>query len=73
MTGSMLTPVIVLDAVITCPHCGTKSREVMPTDACQHFYRCACCAEVLPPRKGDCCVFCSYSDQICPPKQSGPS
>ena len=22
------------------------------------------------PKQGDCCVFCSYSDQRCPPKQS---
>jgi hypothetical protein len=68
----MLTPVIVFDAVITCPNCGTRSREVMPEDACQHFYRCAGCGEVLRPREGDCCVFCSYSDQVCPPKQTGP-
>ena len=72
VTGLMLTPVIVFDAVITCPNCGTRSREVMPEDACQHFYRCAGCGEILRPREGDCCVFCSYSDQVCPPKQTGP-
>lgn len=26
---------IVLYSVITCPHCGFKKRETMPTDACQ--------------------------------------
>jgi hypothetical protein len=24
---------------------------------------------MLRPRQSDCCVFCSYSDQLCPPKQ----
>jgi rubredoxin len=63
--------VTVLDAVITCPSCGAQSREVMPENASQHFYRCTGCGKVLRPREGDCCVFCSYSDQLCPPKQGG--
>ncbi|MGO9660498.1 MAG: GDCCVxC domain-containing (seleno)protein [Acidimicrobiales bacterium] len=29
--------------MITCPNCEARSREVMPKDACQHFYRCAGC------------------------------
>jgi hypothetical protein len=40
----------------------------MPTDACQHFYRCQGCGTLLKPLAGDCCVFCSYSDHVCPPK-----
>ncbi len=23
----------------------------------------------LVPKKGDCCVFCSYADTKCPPRQ----
>ena len=41
----------------------------MPANACQHFYACAGCGTTLQPKAGDCCVFCSYSDQVCPPKQ----
>ena len=41
----------------------------MPTDACQHFYRCESCGELLRPTPGDCCVFCSYADSQCPPRQ----
>jgi len=41
----------------------------MPTNACQYFYACAGCGTTLRPKAGDCCVFCSYSDQVCPPKQ----
>jgi hypothetical protein len=59
-----------LTAVITCPHCGLKSTETMPTDACLYVYVCAGCQEELRPRKGDCCVFCSYSDRLCPPRQA---
>jgi hypothetical protein len=43
----------------------------MPTLACQYFYDCNGCQAVLRPKAGDCCVFCSYSDVICPPKQNG--
>ncbi|MGI8731262.1 MAG: GDCCVxC domain-containing (seleno)protein, partial [Solirubrobacteraceae bacterium] len=27
------------------------------------------CGERLRPRGGDCCVFCSFGDMPCPPKQ----
>lgn len=37
----------------------------MPTDACQYFYQCTNCKEVLKPKPGDCCVFCSYGTVKC--------
>src|ERR1039458_7997935 len=30
------------------------------TDACQFFYDCMWCGARLKPKRGDCCVFCSY-------------
>ena len=42
----------------------------MPENACQHFYRCTGCGGMLEPKPGDCCVFCSYADAICPPRQA---
>lgn len=56
-------------STLTCPKCGGVSVETMPTDACQFFYDCRHCGEVLRPLKGDCCVFCSYGDMPCPPIQ----
>jgi hypothetical protein len=61
---------IVLEATITCPHCAYRASETMPTNACRHFYRCNACGELLRPQPGDCCVFCSYADVRCPPKQA---
>jgi transcription elongation factor Elf1 len=61
----------VLDATITCPHCGFAKVERMPTNACVHFYACEGCGRLLQPSAGDCCVFCSYGSERCPPKQSG--
>ena len=58
-----------LESVITCPECGHARTEVMPTDACQWFYECVNCRTVLRPKKGDCCVFCSYGTVPCPPIQ----
>jgi hypothetical protein len=43
----------------------------MPTNACLFFYDCEGCGEVLRPKEGDCCVFCSYGTVKCPPIQSG--
>jgi len=60
---------VLTEATITCPKCGFAKIETMPSDACQYFYRCKGCEETLKPLPGDCCVFCSYSDQVCPPKQ----
>jgi hypothetical protein len=60
---------IVIKARITCPECGFSKVETMPIDACQHFYRCEGCDALLKPLPGDCCVFCSYADSLCPPKQ----
>jgi len=58
-----------LSSTLTCPKCGGVTAETMPTDACQYFYDCRHCDEVLRPLKGDCCVFCSYGDVPCPPIQ----
>lgn len=49
-----------LESEITCPNCGYKKKEIMPTDACQFFYKCEKCQTVLKPKKGDRCVYCSY-------------
>ena len=56
---------------LTCPHCGHGKTETMPTDACQWFYKCERCHELLKPLAGDCCVFCSYGTVPCPPIQAG--
>ncbi|HLL86194.1 MAG TPA: GDCCVxC domain-containing (seleno)protein [Thermoleophilaceae bacterium] len=58
-----------LEATIT-PGCGATAREKMPETACQRFYQCSRCGLVLRPREGDCCVFCSYADIYCPPRQT---
>ena len=56
-------------STITCPRCGHRQAETMPTDACQFFYDCKGCGALLRPKPGDCCVFCSYGDRPCPPVQ----
>lgn len=57
------------DSTVTCPVCGHRKTETMPTDACLYFYECESCHTVLKPSPGDCCVFCSFGDHPCPPKQ----
>jgi hypothetical protein len=54
---------------LTCPECGFKKEETMPTNACQYFYKCDNCMSILKPLQGDCCVYCSYGTVSCPPIQ----
>lgn len=60
---------IVLESMLTCPHCGFAKIEAMPIDACQFFYECESCKTLLRPKPGDCCVFCSFGSVKWPPVQ----
>ena len=60
---------VELQSEITCPYCNHKKVEEMPTTACQFFYECENCNNVLRPKEGDCCVYCSYGTVPCPPIQ----
>jgi hypothetical protein len=64
---------VVLDSTIMCPACGHRKNETMPTDACAWFYECEHCKTVLKPKPGDCCVYCSYGTNKCPPMQQSGS
>ena len=58
-------------ATISCPACGHAEEEELPTNVCLFFYECPACETVVRPKPGDCCVFCSYSDRLCPPREAG--
>jgi hypothetical protein len=60
---------VILESTLVCPLCGHMTLEVMPTDSCQFFYECVQCHTVIRPKKGDCCVFCSWGSVECPPVQ----
>jgi RNA polymerase subunit RPABC4/transcription elongation factor Spt4 len=62
---------VILQSTIVCPECGHQETETMPTDACQWYYECKNCKYLLKPKKGDCCVYCSYGSIPCPPIQQG--
>jgi hypothetical protein len=64
-----MSSAIILESVLTCPHCGHAQQETMPTDACQFYYECPACNALLRPKLGDCCVFCSFGSVPCPPIQ----
>ena len=60
---------VELHSVLTCPNCGHRKQEVMPTTACQFFYKREGCNAVFKPRFGDCFVFCSFGSVKCPSVQ----
>ena len=63
---------MILESVITCPHCRTSKAETIPTDACRFFYVCKGCGVELRPKQGDCCVFCSYGSVPSPKAREAP-
>ncbi len=62
---------VQLQSTLTCPECGAKHAETMPTDSCLWYFECPDCDALLRPLAGDCCVFCSYGTVVCPPMQDG--
>ena len=58
-------------STLRCPECGHRSEEEMPADACVFFHECRGCGTLLRPLEGDCCVFCSYGSEPCPPMREG--
>ncbi len=66
---SVMTP--ELHSVVTGPDCGVARAELIPTNACIRFYECVGRGELLRPKHGDCCVFCSYATVKFPPVQAG--
>jgi hypothetical protein len=60
---------MLLRSILRCPRCDTRTEALMPSDACQFFFDCPACGELLRPKPGDCCVFCSYGSVPCPPMQ----
>ena len=63
---------VVLTSTITCPECRAQTVEAMPYDACVFFWECPDCRSIIRPKPGDCCVFCSYGSEPCPPKVAHP-
>lgn len=60
---------IEMQSEITCPECGHKKMETMPTDVCRIRYNCEKCNYEMTPKDGDCCVFCTYGTHKCPSMQ----
>jgi len=56
-------------AIMTCPHCGASYEVEMPTEFRQIMMLCPKCGKKITPMEGEDCIFCSYADKKCPPKQ----
>ena len=62
-------PIADLETEMTCPKCGFKKMVTMPTDVCVLKYTCEKCKAEMFPKKGDCCVYCTYGTKKCPSMQ----
>ena len=60
IVGENESQMVITVSAITCPKCGHRATEKMPTDACQFFDDCKGCGERLKPKPGDSsCVLLS--------------
>ena len=57
-------------ALLTCPKCGAKQEEKIPTSSCVPSYTCRACQQVIKSEGDNCCVFCNFSDHSCSLKSS---
>lgn len=62
---------IITKAILQCPLCSSKYIEKMAFKNKQLSSRCVFCNTVFEIiNKSECCVYCSYSNVLCPEKQS---
>ncbi len=61
--------VIKTESLLKCPYCGYEEIQIMPENACVYFHKCNNCLQIIKPKAGDCCVFCSYGNEKCPSQQ----
>ncbi|WP_428984160.1 GDCCVxC domain-containing (seleno)protein [Ralstonia psammae] len=58
---------VVLESVLTRPHCGSAKRDLMPRRPCLFYWGCPQWRTLLRPKPRDCCLFCSFGSVPCPP------
>jgi hypothetical protein len=56
---------VKIKSMLKCPICKFKKEESIPADSRLIMYECEECNARLKPKKGDCCVFCSYGSVPC--------
>jgi hypothetical protein len=49
-----MSAAIEVFSTLTCPKCGHSEKEEMPRNACQYYYDCKRCGELLRPLDEDC-------------------
>jgi hypothetical protein len=52
-------------STLTCPNCGYKQKEKIPTNRCVISYKCNSCGSTIIAKES-CCIFCDYGDKPCP-------
>ncbi|WP_410504587.1 GDCCVxC domain-containing (seleno)protein [Maribacter sp. ACAM166] len=55
---------------MNCPNCGSKYKQKMPQIGKHMNSKCVFCYTVFGIKNSkDCCVYCSYSNKLCPEAQ----
>jgi hypothetical protein len=59
----------MIDAKLKCPFCGKIEETEMPERHSETERPCKFCDKLMQASGADCCVFCKFSNTICPPQQ----
>lgn len=58
------------EAIMTCPICGSKYKQKMPRIGKHINSKCAFCHTPFGITNiNDCCIYCAYSNILCPEAQ----
>jgi|26BtaG_2_1085354.scaffolds.fasta_scaffold00008_62 hypothetical protein len=61
---------INIETTITCPSCGSKYQQKMPRKSKHINHKCVLCHTVFGISDiTECCVYCAYSNELCPQAQ----
>ena len=55
-----------LTTTMTCPTCREKTVVTMPTTRFDFYWECPKCRTLLETKSGDCCVYVSFGNTLCP-------
>ena len=57
--------VVKIECEVTCPICSRSRWMTMTTGIQSYFYHCDVCFNLIMPKYGECCIFCSYGSAKC--------
>ena len=56
---------MITESILTCPQCSHKKPEEMYENVFPTKFSCENCKHIVKIEKGECCIYCKFSDSPC--------